>query len=100
VLKRVGLSWIDHALGAALGLLRGCLICSAVYMGLTAFPLRLETVERAKTAPMLLEGTRAIAYLSSDEMRGKFRDGYEAVRRGWDQQSRTDGGAKSRGGRK
>jgi membrane protein required for colicin V production len=95
-LKRVGLSWIDHALGAVFGLLRGWLICSAVYLALTAFPLRPAAVEQARTAPVLLEGTRAIAYLTSNEMRQRFADGYAAVREVWEQRSREAGSAKNR----
>ena len=84
-LKRVKLSWMDHALGAAFGLLRGWLICSAVYLGLTAIPLQPDAVRRAALAPALLEGTRVISYLTSQGMRQKFAAGYEAVREFWEQ---------------
>jgi membrane protein required for colicin V production len=78
-LKKVRLGWMDHLLGGGFGLVRGWLICSAVYLALTAFPIRLEAVEQARLSPLLLEGTRAIAYLTSAEVRAKFQDGYGLV---------------------
>jgi len=84
-LKRARLRWVDHLMGAGFGLLRGWLICSAVYLALTAFPLRLQTVERSVFAPPLLEGTKVIAYLTSQEMRQRFLSGYETVKELWGQ---------------
>src|SRR5260370_3037443 len=75
-LKRVRLGWMDHLLGGAFGLVRGWLICSALYLALTAFPIRLDAVEQARLSPLLLEGTRGIAYLTSPEVRGRFQNGY------------------------
>lgn len=86
-LKRARLGWTDHVLGAAFGLLRGWLICSVIYLALTAFPLKPEAVERATFGPALLEGTRVIAYLTSRELRERFFSGYEAVKHLWGQTS-------------
>jgi membrane protein required for colicin V production len=86
-LKRARLRWIDHALGATFGLLRGWLICSVIYLALTAFPLRPEAVQRATFGPALLEGTRVIAYLTSRELRERFFSGYETVKQFWGQGS-------------
>ncbi|HLF83115.1 MAG TPA: CvpA family protein [Blastocatellia bacterium] len=86
-LKRARLSWIDRVLGAAFGFFRGWLICSVIYLALTAFPLKPEAVERATFGPALLEGTRVIAYLTSRELRERFFSGYEAVKQLWGQKS-------------
>lgn len=86
-LKRARLGLIDHALGAAFGLLRGWLISSVIYLALTAFPLKPEAVERATFGPALLEGTRVIAYLTSRELRGRFYSGYDTVKQLWGQLS-------------
>jgi membrane protein required for colicin V production len=86
-LKRARLGWMDNVLGAAFGFLRGWLICSVIYLALTAFPLRPEAVERATFGPALLEGTRVIAYLTSRELRERFFSGYEAVKQLWGQTS-------------
>jgi membrane protein required for colicin V production len=78
-LRRVRLGWMDHVLGGAFGLVRGWLLCSALYLALTAFPIKLEAVEQAKLSPMLLEGTRVIAYLTSPDVRERFQNGYGIV---------------------
>ena len=84
-LKRIRLGWADHAFGAVFGLIRAWLICSAVYLALTAFPVKLEAVQQARLAPVLLEGTRAIAYLTSRELKDRFYSGYETVQRFWNE---------------
>jgi membrane protein required for colicin V production len=86
-LKRARIGWVDHLVGAVFGLLRGWLICSVIYLALTAFPLRPEAVERATFGPALLEGTRVIAYLTSRELRERFYNGYETVKQFWGQGS-------------
>ncbi len=83
-IRRARLDSIDRALGAAFGFVRGWLVCSVLYLALTAFPVKLEAVERAAFAPMLLEGTRVVAYLTSSELRQKFSDGYARVRELWE----------------
>ena len=84
-IKRARLDWLDHLLGAGFGLVRGWLVCSVVYLALTAFPIRLEAVERATFAPALLEGTRVIAYLTSRDVRQRFLDGYATIQGLWGQ---------------
>jgi membrane protein required for colicin V production len=84
-LKRGRLGWVDHLLGAAFGFLRGWLICSVIYLALTAFPGKPEAVERAAFGPALLEGTRVVAYLTSRELRERFLNGYETVKQLWGQ---------------
>jgi membrane protein required for colicin V production len=84
-LKRAKLDWVDHALGATFGFLRAWLFCSVLYLALTAFPVRLEAVEKATFAPFLLEGTRVVSYLTSSELREKFFAGYKSVKELWRQ---------------
>lgn len=86
-LKRARLNWVDRALGAVFGFVRGWLICSVIYLALTAFPVRLEAVEQAAFAPVLLEGTRVISYLTSSELREQFLDGYARVQALWEQEN-------------
>src|SRR6185369_4708505 len=75
--KRARMGWVDHTLGGALG---GWLICSVIYLALTAFPVTPEAVEKAYFGPALMEGTRVIAYLTSRELRERFFNGNESVR--------------------
>jgi membrane protein required for colicin V production len=86
-IKRTRLGWLDQLLGAGFGLLRGWLVCSVIYLVLTAFPIKLEAVERAAFAPVLLEGTRVIAYLTSRDLRERFMNGYATIQAMWGQKS-------------
>lgn len=85
-IKGTVLSRADHLMGASFGLLRGWLICSVLYLGLTAFPARLDAVERAWLGPVLLEGSRVIVYLASPQVRERFFEGYEKVQAVWEKQ--------------
>jgi uncharacterized membrane protein required for colicin V production len=76
-LKRAKLQWFDRALGAGFGLVRGVAVCSVVYLALTAFPVRLEAVARARTGPALAEGARLLALCTSSEVRARFLTQYQ-----------------------
>ena len=78
-LKRAKLAWMDHALGALFGFVRGMAVCSVVYLALTAFPLRLSTVEEARTAPLLAEGAKLISWLTSADVRARFHAEYKRL---------------------
>ncbi len=78
-LRRARLEWFDRALGAGFGLLRGAAVCSVVYLALTAFPVRLESVVRARTAPALAEGARLLALCTSDDVRARFLAQYQQL---------------------
>jgi membrane protein required for colicin V production len=71
-LRRAKLEWFDRVLGAGFGLVRGVAVCSVVYLALTAFPVRLESVTRARTAPALAEGARLLTLCTSNEVRARF----------------------------
>jgi membrane protein required for colicin V production len=71
-LRRARLEWIDRALGASFGLIRGLAVCSILYLALTAFPVRLESVSQARTAPILAEGARLLATFTSPDVRTRF----------------------------
>jgi len=71
-LKRARAGWFDGWLGAAFGLARGLALCSAVYLALTAFPVRIAAVAEARTAPALAAGARVLSLCTSAEVRAKF----------------------------
>ncbi len=79
-LKRVRLGWLDRALGALFGLARGLAVCAIMYLALTAFPVRLDAVAEARTAPVLAASAQALSYLTSTELRARFLAGYQRVR--------------------
>lgn len=76
-LRRARMAWLDRTLGASFGLLRGLAVCSILYLALTAFPVRLESVDRARTAPLLAEGARLLAVFTSTDLRTRFLDEHQ-----------------------
>jgi membrane protein required for colicin V production len=75
-LKHVRLEWFDRVLGGAFGLLRGWAVCSILYLALTAFPVSLNSVTEARTAPILAQGAKLLGIFTSQEMRTRFYEGY------------------------
>jgi membrane protein required for colicin V production len=78
-LRRAKLEWMDRAVGAAFGFVRGMAVCSVIYLALTAFPVRLETVAEARTAPALAEGAKVISWLTSADVRARFEVEYRRL---------------------
>jgi membrane protein required for colicin V production len=78
-LRRARLGWMDRALGAVFGFARGMAVCCVIYLALTAFPVRLETVEEARTAPALAGGAKLISWLTSADMRARFEVEYRRL---------------------
>jgi membrane protein required for colicin V production len=78
-LKRARLDWLDRVMGAAFGLARGVAVCSVVYLALTAFPVRIESVAEARTGPALAEGARLISFCTSEDVRAHFLAEYRRL---------------------
>jgi len=77
--RRARLGWADRVLGGAFGLVKAWLICSVIYLALTAFPIRIEAVERAEFSPVLMQGASVLAYLTSKSVKTRFWNGYGSV---------------------
>lgn len=75
-LRRTRLAWFDRVLGAGFGALRGFFVSSALFLALTAFPVRLSSVEEARTAPLLAEGARLLTAFTSQDVRSSFLKQY------------------------
>jgi membrane protein required for colicin V production len=73
-LRRARLQWLDRTLGASFGLIRGLAVCSILYLALTAFPVRLDAVAEARSAPILAEGARLLATFTSSDIRTRYFD--------------------------
>jgi membrane protein required for colicin V production len=84
--QAASLQWYDRFLGAAFGLLRGWLIGAILFMILTAYPVRLESLRNAKFAPYLLVGARVISVVVPTEIKNKFLDGYRKIQEFWKSQ--------------
>jgi membrane protein required for colicin V production len=78
-LKHVRLEWFDRVLGGAFGLLRGLAVCSILYLALTAFPVRLNSVREARTAPILAQGAKLVGLFTSRELRTRFYESYSEL---------------------
>lgn len=78
-LRRAKLGWVDRLLGASFGLARGVAVCSAMYLALTAFPLRIEAVHNAETGPALAAGARALSFVTSSDLRARFLAEYRRL---------------------
>jgi len=78
-LRQARLEWFDRALGACFGFVRGMAVCSVIYLALTAFPVRIESVEQARTAPALAEGAQLLAFCTSDDVRARFVNEYHRL---------------------
>jgi len=83
ILQAASLQWFDRMLGAAFGLIRGWLIGAVLFLMLTAFPVRLESVKEAKLSPYLLAGARALALVTPTALKAKFLEGYRKVEKFW-----------------
>lgn len=81
MMRKVGLSGLDRALGAALGLLRGALVVSVVLTGMTAFTPTSKWLERSEMAPYFLVVGRAAVWIAPAQLRSQFYQGLQMLRR-------------------
>jgi membrane protein required for colicin V production len=89
VLRVTGLSFFDHLLGAAFGILRGVLMASALVMALLAFApgARANTppdaVANSRLAPLVVGAAKVFVAAAPREMKDGFRRSYEQVESYW-----------------
>jgi membrane protein required for colicin V production len=80
-MKEAGLSLIDRGLGALFGLLRGCLMVAVVLMGMTAFEPSSRLLAGSELAPYFLVVGRAAIWAAPSELRGRFYQGLDLLRK-------------------
>jgi len=80
-MKKAGLSTIDRILGAALGLLRGALVVAIVLLAVAAFAPAAKWLNGSQLAPYFLVGGRAAIWLAPSELRQRFYQGLDYMRR-------------------
>lgn len=81
VAKEAGLSTVDRILGGALGLMRGSLTVAVVLMGMAAFAPTSKWLESSELAPYFLVAGRAAIWVAPSELRGRFYEGIDLLRR-------------------
>ncbi len=85
-LKVTGLSFVDHALGALFGVVRGVLIAIALIMALIAFAPENRppaAVVNSRTAPYVSSAARVISLIAPHELKEGFRKTYDHVQAAW-----------------
>ena len=81
VMKKSGLSFVDRLLGGALGLLRGCLIVAVIAVSMTAFTPTSRWLAGSEWAPYFQAVGRAAIWVAPAELRAKFYQGLDLLRR-------------------
>ena len=81
IVKEAGLSFVDRILGGALGLLRGILLVAVIIMSMAAFTPTSIWLEGSELAPYFLVVGRAAIWVAPSELRGRFYQGLDLLRR-------------------
>lgn len=80
IIHEAGLRWVDRALGAAFGFLRGMLIVTAALLAITAFAPESQELAGSQLAPYFQVAGRGASWLAPSEIRQKFREGLQRLR--------------------
>jgi membrane protein required for colicin V production len=80
IMKEAGLSFLDRLLGAALGMLRGCLMVAIVLMSMAAFTPASRLLAGSQLAPYFLVVGRAAIWVAPSELRSRFYQGLDLLR--------------------
>ncbi len=81
VMKEVGLTAIDRTLGGLLGLLKGSLVVAIVLVAMAAFAPAARGLPGSQLAPYFLVAGRAAIWLAPSELRHRFDEGLEYLRK-------------------
>jgi len=80
MIHEAGLRWMDRALGAAFGFLRGMLIVTAALLAITAFAPESQELAGSQLAPYFQVAGRGASWLAPSDIRQRFREGLERLR--------------------
>jgi len=81
IVQEAGLSFFDRILGGALGLVRGSLMVAVVLMSMAAFTPTSQRLEGSQLAPYFLVVGRAAIWVAPSELRARFYQGLDLLRR-------------------
>jgi membrane protein required for colicin V production len=81
VMKEAGLTSVDRALGGLLGLVKGCLVVAIVLVAMAAFAPAARWLPGSQLAPYFLVVGRAAIWLAPAELRHKFDEGLDYLRK-------------------
>ena len=74
-MKEAGLSWIDRALGAAFGGLRGVLVVTVMVLAIASFMPEAKWFQQSQLSGYFLLGARVASWVVPGEVRQKFHEG-------------------------
>jgi membrane protein required for colicin V production len=75
------LAFVNRFFGGLFGLLKAILICGIIAFALTAFNIARPALETSRLAPICLGVTRAAVNLIPQELRTKFNQSYQEIRK-------------------
>ena len=81
IMQEAGLSVVDRIFGAGLGILRGCLVDAIVLVSLAAFTPTSKWLQGSELAPYFLVAGRAAVWVAPAELRARFYQGLDLLRR-------------------
>jgi len=70
---------LNHFLGAALGLIKGILICGIVVFGLLIFPVNTRILEESQLTPYCIKIAEAAYNFIPQELKDKFNEAYQEI---------------------
>ena len=82
IVKEAGLNVVDRFLGGVLGLVRGALLVAIVLVSMTAFTPGSRWLTQSSLAPYFLVVGRAAIWVAPAELRQRFYQGLDYLRRG------------------
>jgi membrane protein required for colicin V production len=78
--RGVGLGFVDRLLGAAFGLVKGCIVVTLILMGVVAFLPRQDWLLGSRLAPMFLSAAHGGSHVVPFALGEEIRQGLEALR--------------------
>src|SRR5208337_2866745 len=79
LMKKAGLSTLDRILGAAVGLLRGCLTVAIILVAMATFTPTSRWLQGSQLAPYFLVAGQAATWVAPAELRARFYQGLALV---------------------
>jgi membrane protein required for colicin V production len=76
----IGLGFFDRLLGALFGLIRGCILGTALLMALTAFLPPAPWMTTSRLAPFFVRASHAVFFVMPSDLKFRLRDGAQRIK--------------------
>lgn len=76
----IGLGFFNRLFGAVFGYLRGCLLCVAILMAITAFLPPMSAVSKSSLTPYFLAGAHAVSFVVPHDLQQLILNGAEQLK--------------------